>query len=434
MKRDPNKKYLLAVSGGVDSMVMLYTFIANMPTENFAVVTVNHNLRAEGAFDCNFVKQYCTENGVTCFVKSVDVKGYALASGQSIETAARQLRYKAINDVADTYGYDVVCLAHHADDNAETVLLHITRGGGLRGATGMKRLQGRYFRPLLKMSKEEIVNFAHANQIPYVEDKTNADVAYKRNLVRHEVLPALTQINPYAVRALNSFAALAEQEDDYLDSLADVSFVTIENGVASLPVSRFNEFHPVLKARIIRKTMRALGYYKDIEQSHVAMVINLCKTTDGEQSVDLPFSLAARRSYDLLTIYEKRETTHTGDCKIPFVEGEFDFLGQRIVVSDKPPKNDFFLMADKDKFPSDCVIRTRKEGDVFAKFGSGEKKLKDYLIDIKYPQHLRDRLPVVASGKNVYAVFGVQIGEKVKVSPDTENKIYLYVSSSDDVR
>lgn len=427
MKKDNEKKYLLAVSGGIDSMVLLHVFISTMSVKNFAVVTVNHNLRAESAFDCHFVKQYCTENDVACFVKSVDVKGYALATHQSIETAARRLRYKAIDEVADTYGYDVVCLAHHADDNAETVLMHVTRGGGLRGATGMKRNQGRYFRPLLKMTRDEIAAYAVSHRVPYVEDATNADVAYKRNLVRHKVLPALKEINPDAVRAINSFAALAEKEDAYLDSLADDGFVTIKDGVASLSVSALNDFHPVLKARILRKTMRALGYHKDIEQSHVSAIIDLCKTTEGEKKLDLPFSLRAKRSYDTLTIYPKSETPQTGNCVFPFVEGVFDFLGKKLVVSDQPPENDFYLLADKDKFPPDCVIRTRKNGDLFAKFGCGEKKLKDYLIDVKYPQGERDSLPVVASGNRVFAVFGLQIGEKVKITPETEHKIFLYV-------
>ena len=194
MKEKDSQKFLLAVSGGVDSMVMLHTFLQAMPTDKFAVISINHNLRPEGAFDCNFVKQYCQEQGVVFFYKSINVKQFASDAKMSIETAGRQLRYKAIEEVADTYGYDTICLAHHADDNAETVLLHLVRGGGLRGVSGIHRRQGRYFRPLLKYSKQDILNYAEDNQITNVEDKTNTDTQYKRNLVRHNIIPALKEI------------------------------------------------------------------------------------------------------------------------------------------------------------------------------------------------------------------------------------------------
>lgn len=427
MEKNFQKKFLLAVSGGVDSMVMLHMFLNSLPTQSFAVVSVNHNLRPEGAFDCNFVKQYCQENNVVFFAKSVNVTEHALQNKLSIETSARQLRYRAIEEVADTYGYDTVCLAHHAEDNAETVLLHLVRGGGLRGVSGIRRRQGRFFRPLLKLTKEEILQYAHSHNLPYVIDQTNADTIYKRNLVRHEILPKLKEINPSAVQAINSFAYLAQQEDDFLDSLADMTCVSFNqnNTAADIDLDKFNNLNTVLKARVLRKTMRALNYYKDVEQRHLVNVINLTKATDGEAQINLPFGLIARRTYNTLTICPQTKQEQELNLQLPFTVGEFEFGKLTVGVFTAPPDCIPYISVDADKIPKGAVIRTRKPGDRFAKFGSGEKKLKDYLIDIKIPQHLRDSIPIVAYGNTVYAIFGYEISQKAKITDSTKNVLYL---------
>ena len=424
--KNTSNKFLLAVSGGVDSMVMLHMFLQAMPTEKIGVVSVNHNLRPEGAFDCNFVKQYCQEQGVTFFYKSIMVQQYATDAKLSIETAGRQLRYKAIEEVADTYGFDTICLAHHADDNAETVLLHLVRGGGLRGVAGIRRRQGRYFRPLLKYSKKDILNYAEQNQLPYVEDKTNSDTRYKRNLVRHEIIPALQEINPNALFAINAFANIAREEDEFLDGLADISFVHFEENSATIPLQPFKRLHPVLQARVLRKIMRKLGYFKDVEQRHVSDLLKLTRSTNGENKIDLPFGLVARRSYDLLTICPMEEKIPQIEQVLPFMTGEFTLGEVKVGIYDYPPALPH-LKIDADKLPLGAVLRNRKQGDRFAKFGSGEKKLKDYLIDAKVPQHQRDALVVIADENTVYAVFGLEISEKVKITQDTEKILYLAV-------
>lgn len=428
-KQYEDKKFLLAVSGGVDSMVMLDTFIKALPLDKFAVVSVNHNLRPEGAFDCNFVKEYCKERGVRFFEQSVNVMQFAVDAKISIETAARQLRYKVIEEVADLYGYDLICLAHHAEDNAETVLMHLLRGGGLRGVSGIRRCQGRFFRPILKLTKADILRYAEENQIPYVVDKTNSDTAYKRNYVRHEILPRLKELNPNAIQALNNFASLAQEEDEFLDSLVDLDDVKFDQrkNTASFGVTEFNQLPKVLKARFLRKIMRKLGYFKDIEQKHILNITKLCLTTDGESHIDLPFSLIARRSYDTLCICPNNEIKTNEILQLPFGEGIFEFGELKLGVFTTPPQDLFYLTVDKDKIPFGAVVRTRKTGDLFKKFGSGEKKLKDYFIDVKIPQHLRDYLPIIAYGNTVYAVFGCEISDKAKVTPDTKNQLFISI-------
>ena len=424
-----DKKFLLAVSGGVDSMVMLDTLIKAMPLDKFAVVSINHNLRPEGAFDVNFVKEYCKERDVRFFEHSINVMQFAMDAKVSIETAARQLRYKVIEEVADLYGYDYICLAHHAEDNAETVIMHLLRGGGLRGVSGIRRIQGRFFRPILKLTKADILKYAEENQIPYVVDKTNQDTAYKRNYVRHEILPRLKELNPNAVQSLNNFAKLAQEEDEFLDSLVDLNCVKFDQQQksATFDLNDFNQLHKVLKARFLRKVMRMLGYFKDIEQKHILNIFKLCNSTQGESQIDLPFNLIARRSYDTLCICPNT-LNHTKEIlQLPFSQGVFDFGGLKLGVFTTPPQDLFYLSVDKDKIPMGAVIRTRKTGDLFKKFGSGEKKLKDYFIDVKIPQHLRDYVPIVAYDNTVYAVFGCEISDKAKITHDTKNQLFLAI-------
>ena len=228
---DLTAKYALAVSGGVDSMVMLHKFATLLPRPDFFVVTVNHGIRSEAAADCEFVANYCKKLRVDCRVFSVDAPAYSRENKVSLETAARILRY----GIFDKLKCDFVCLAHNACDNAETVLMHVIRGSGSRGAAGIKAQNGRYLRPLLDMSREDIEQYARAHNVPHVEDATNDDVQYSRNFIRWKVMPRLTELNPAAMRNILRFASNVSQDDEYLDSLADVSTVVFTDHLARQP-------------------------------------------------------------------------------------------------------------------------------------------------------------------------------------------------------
>ena len=149
LKIDVTKKYALAVSGGADSMAMLHAFAHHLPRPNFYVVTINHNIRPEGASDCQFVENYCKQLGIECYVFDIDVPTHARENKLSLETSARVLRYQ----IFDKLNCDYVCTAHHSRDHAETVLMHIIRGSGLVGAQGIREYNGKYFRPMLNVTK-----------------------------------------------------------------------------------------------------------------------------------------------------------------------------------------------------------------------------------------------------------------------------------------
>lgn len=409
---DLTKKYALAVSGGVDSMTMLHMFAALSPRPNFYVVTVNHNIRAEAQADCDFVTSYCDSLNVECRIVSVDVPAYADQNKLSEETAARILRYKALDEL----DCDYVCLAHHMGDNAETVLMHILRGSGARGASGIRSLNGKYLRPLLYMTREEIELYAKQNNVPSVFDSTNDETKYTRNFIRKNVLPQLRKLNPNVEQNIVRFAENIAADSDYLDSLVSLANVQFFDGGARIPTADLTVAKP-LAYRLINEVFSRLGVYKDIERTHVEALIGLANGVGGKQ-VNLPFGFTATNDYDFVTVQQAVETT-AQEFEIPFAIGEVSTPLGTVAVSKNPLPDS--LKFDLNSIPKNAVFRGKRQGDNFTKFGGGSKPLRRYLIDKKVPQRLRSQLLLLAADNEVYVIVGLEISDKVKVdgNPDT---------------
>ena len=442
-KLDTTKKYVLAVSGGMDSMCMLHLFAYHKPKLNFSVITVNHGIRSEAASDCKFVADYCRDIGVECVTVCVDVPAYAEAQKLSTETAARILRY----DVFEKLDTDYVCLAHHMSDNAETVLMHMLRGSGANGAEGIREQNGRYIRPLLDMTRDEIFAYVCENNIPYVTDCTNADNTYKRNYLRNEVMPRIKIAYPDAECSIVRFAANIAEDNAYLCSLADIS--TVDFGAnytnARIPITLLTQPLPIAK-RVLYKVFAEMGVYRDIESVHVAAIVDLAKSHGGAK-LDLPFGFVAYNDYTHITLTCMSNddvaneidtkgadnaplTTKSGtlndincDFCVPFSVGVTQTPFGKVVVTHTPTKG--ALRCDLAKIPSDAVVRTMRSGDVFTKFGGGTKPLNRYLIDKKIPQRNRAKLPLIATGNKVLVVCGVEISDEVKIT-DGKDTIYIF--------
>lgn len=404
---DRTKKYALAVSGGADSMVMLHCFASLLPRPDFFVVTINHGIRQEAADDCAFVQEYCKKLNVECRVFCVDAPAYSKENKISLETAARILRYK----VLDEQQCDLVCLAHHSGDNAETILMHLIRGSGAEGACGIRKLSGKYFRPLLSVTKRQIEDYAKANNVPFVQDSTNDDVTYRRNYVRHVILPELKKIVPAVEQNLERFAQNVAADNELLNSLADDSAVTIDGKTAKIPCELLNQPTP-LAYRILKKTFARLGIFYDIESTHLAAICELA-TKCGGKSVDLPFGYVAISDYGTLSI----EPQNAYDCppfEIPFATGETQTpFGQVTVTKEKTPDG---LAVDMNKLPRTAVIRNYRRGDAFTKFGGGTKPLNRYFIDKKIPERKRKTVPIIAIGNVALVVCGVEIADTVRTT------------------
>lgn len=411
---DAAKRYAVAVSGGVDSMVMLH-MLAGMHLPNLFVATVNHGIRPEAQADCSFVAEYCRQLGVPCSVFGVDVPAYAVANKLSTETAARILRYR----VLDGLDCDYVCLAHNADDNAETVLMHILRGSGAKGACGMQAASGRYLRPLLEFSRADIEQYAAEHNVPHVEDATNSDTHYTRNFVRHNVMPLLQQINPAAKQNILRFANNIARDDALLTEQASrlLAQVRFDDGGAHIP-------QPLLDSgnyRLLEMVFGKLGVHCDVEQVHYRDVTALAHNVGGKR-VDLPFGLAAYNDYDCVTVCPADQPMQYL-FRIPFAVGATQTPLGCAQVSAQPLEG--ALRADISKLPAGAEFRTRRQGDMFTKFGGGTKPLNRYLIDKKVPARVRDSLVLIACGSEVFAILGVEISEKLRVEGRTPHFIAL---------
>ncbi len=413
---DNTKKYALAVSGGIDSMVMLHLFANHPAKPNFFVATINHNIREEGKEDCNFVAKYCQSLGVECKIFSIDVPTHARENKLSLETSARILRYQ----VLERLSCDYVCLAHHQSDNAETVLMHILRGSGANGAQGIRQYNGKFFRPLLEWEKGKIQWYANNYQVPFVTDKTNNDVTYTRNYLRNKVFPLLNTLVPTAEQNILKFAERIQQDDQFICSLANIDEVVFADSQAQIPLKLFDQPKPIV-CRILKKVFDKLGIHYDIESCHYDAIISLAQNVGGKK-IYLPFDMIAVNDYTSLTVYKQQPRAYQEQWTIPFAVGSTKTPVGVVEVSQSPSFG--ALKLDLDAIPSTAVFRCRQTGDTFTKFGGGTKLLKDYLIDKKIPQRMRDDLVLVADGNKVLAICNVEISNDVKT---TQNSNTYYI-------
>lgn len=409
---DMSKTYALAVSGGIDSMVMLHMFATATPRPNFFAVTVNHNLRKEASADCAFVVDYCNKLEVECKVFSVDVPGYCKAMKVSEETGARLLRLGVLNCL----DVDWVCTAHHADDNAETVLMHLIRGSGAYGSEGIRRESGKFLRPLLNMTRADIVAYAEANGVPHVYDITNGEVKYTRNFLRHKVIPLLCQLNENAPSNITRFAENIAEDNAYLESLADISAVKFGGSRAEIPSYLLLQPKPIAY-RVLRKVFAKMNIWYDIEKRHFDALIDLADNFGGKR-ISLPFEIVAFNDYDRITLIKDEKDVSVA-FEILFSKGIAQLpTGTVNVSAEKSPR---CLMFDMNKMPATAVFRTARSGDVFRKFGGGgTKPLNRYFIDKKIPARNRNKLLLVADGNNVLIICGVEIADSIKVDENSD--------------
>ena len=418
----PNQTVAVAVSGGSDSMALLNYMLSSAKKYHFSVVAINveHGIRGESSKnDSNFVKDYCAKAGVPLFCYEVDSLKKAKDEKLSIEQSARALRYECFYDAITSGKCDLVATAHHQSDNAETILFNLFRGTGLSGVTGIaKNLDGKIIRPFLGVKKSEITEYIRKNAIPFVKDETNDCDDYTRNSIRHNVIPKILEIFPEAESSISRFAKIAELENDFIEQTVTTATKFFDERVEiALPQ------HPAIISRAVIIALRHLGVEKDWEKAHIDQAIKLLGQKNGDK-VDLKDGVKIIKEYDKLVLYRENKSETP---EIPFSIGEHLFSGQpikiEIVNSAKNLKDGFF--ADANKIPKTAVIRTKKDGDVFTKFGGGTKKLCDYLTDKKIPQRVRNCLPLLADGKVILAVFGVSVSEKIKVDDNTKTIIKL---------
>ncbi len=404
-----DKKICIALSGGGDSVALLHYFYRNAAKYGICLSAVNceHGIRGENSLkDTAFVKNLCEKWNIPLYTYAALCLSLAKENKVSVETAARNFRYACFEELLQSSKVDFIATAHHQGDNAETVLFNLCRGASLTGMGGICERKG-YIRPLLSTPKSEIEKYLTENGLKYCHDETNDDTTITRNALRLKILPALEQIIPNAAAGITRFSALAREDDALLYELA-LPLVTFAGGVFKIT---FSDKKPIFY-RAALSALKRMGVEKDYTLVHLNALYALQTANNGER-VSLPQDIVGVREYDGVALYRPESKA---DEELPFGLGSFDLGGVSfsVIPREKMLKQGHGYI-NLYKIPSSAVFRTREEGDIFTKFGGGTKKLKDYLIDKKIPRRTRDKLIVLADGKDVLAIVGLEISDKVKV-------------------
>ncbi len=423
----PKERVLVALSGGADSTALLLSLnklCSEGKIGGLFAAHLNHGIRGESALrDQRFCAALCGRLSIPFNTETVDAPAYAKESGQSLEQAAREMRYAYLERSRIRFQADVIATAHHQDDQAETLLLHLIRGSGLTGLCGMQPRNGAVIRPLLGVSREEIMSFLHESGEAYCEDETNADNAALRNRVRHELMPALRTYNPAIAQTLGKTAELIARDEALLTSLANEAEEVISLG-EGLDRRALCEMEEPIASRIVRKRIyTACGM---VTEADIRRVLALLPAQTGTE-IELHGRVSAWTDAQVLRIGEHPDTA---EYKVPFVpEGETvtprgTFISGR-ASNWKKPENGYEAYLDLEKLPKDLVVRSRREGDRFYPLGApGERKLSDVLTDKKIAKEMRD-MPLLCHENEVYYAAGLTISQRAKVTPDTREILHI---------
>lgn len=426
----------VALSGGADSMALLHMLMTLRASWslNLSAIHIHHGLRQASDDEEVFVKTYCKENNIPLLTKQVDLTPM-IGEGMSVEMAAREARYSVFGQYASDHNC-LIALGHHMDDQAETVLLNLLRGTGVQGLKGMLPQRGCYIRPLLKVSKEELLAYCDRYNIPFVTDESNDSRVYRRNYLRHDVLPLLEkEVQPKIVAHLSKTAEILREEDAYMEALT-VSFMAfvVQNKGSNVVIdlALLNKQPKVMKRRLCRKALGlCIEDLRNVNFSHIEQMIHLGDGNHTGKCCHLPDGWQFRSSYNEGFI-ELRPEALSDEASIEEVDisklieghslirGAFEFKVIKGRKAADYPKEDYTKWFDYDKIGTNLVLRTRAPGDYITLGGEGfKKKLKDYLIDTKVPRFERGRIPLIALGQEVVWLVGYRINETYKVSETT---------------
>jgi tRNA(Ile)-lysidine synthase len=397
----------------------------------------NHGIRAEAGEDERFVAAACERLGVKLSAGRADVPALARASGVSVEVAGREARHAFFRDAMRERGLSRLALAHHRDDQAETVLLRLVRGAGTAGLGAMAPAEeSGIVRPLLCVGRADIRKYCEENNIAWREDATNADRSIPRNLVRREVMPLLGELNPSAADALCRAAELLREDEDFLTREAEKALEGAEarpGGGLSVAAGRLAALHPALKTRALRLLLARAGLEKDVERVNISAVCALLGEGMTGRRVDLDGGFAAlREAEDIVIVPGLPEAPAYAPAPLR-IPGETHACGGVFrceVLGSAPPDYTshpaHIQYLDLDALPANAVARGRLPGDRFRPLNApGGRKLKECLIDKKLPRWGRDALPLVASGPDVLWAVGLAIADSVKITGKTRRVLKI---------
>lgn len=469
----PGEHIIVGVSGGADSMCLLEVLrrFAEKESWKITAVHVHHGIRGQEADeDEQFVEQFCRQRGVSYESRHFQVPLEAGLAGEGEEEAGRRLRYQAFEEIRQRLGADKIALAHHRDDQAETVLFHLIRGSGLKGLCGMQPVNGNKIRPLLNVRKKEICCYLEAFGISWRTDQSNFSEQYARNHLRLRILPLLEQVNAGAAENISRAAGHLSETEEYMRKQTEEAAIRLglcrKEGIWKKEPLYIGKKEYEQEAYLIRKRVlydglcSIAGSRKDLQECHVLSIDGLFSKQAGKRIL-LPYGMQARRdSFGVwlerrcgelaetveMPLFSRAERMQvpggtgknsqgfllSGRKKMPkqgkILEWKLFYQEKNAII----PKNNYTKWFDYDKISCAALFRTRRAGDWFVMDSSGRrKKLKQYFIDEKIPSKQRETTLLLVDGSHVIWIVGGRISEEYKVREATRMVLELRIVSDE---
>lgn len=445
---------ITGVSGGADSVCLLHILnkLKNKFSFSIVVVHIEHGIRGvESELDARFVENIAMEYNLKYRQYSYEVRKIAKEYRLSEEEAGRKVRYEAFMKALYEFNANKIAVAHNQQDNAETMLMNLFRGSGLQGMGGIVPVRDQIIRPLLCLNRNEIENYLKKEGIVYRTDRTNLLEDYTRNKIRNRIMPYITQeINLKAVEHMAQTANQMQEVYQYVEEQAQIAFykcVQLGEGIVEIPIDLFQKENNFIQKQMIRLAIQYLIHQlKDISSVHIKNIYELTEKSVNK-TVDLPYSLVAKRTYKSIIIthrqnIRKEKVKKSEDLNMIIqVPGTYQLEDDKIeiefsLIEEKNfkknliiPEKRYTKWLDCDRINSALQIRHRQPGDyIMINENFGKKKLKDYFIEQKIPREDRQNIVLLADGSHILWIIGYRISEYYKVTNTTKNILKVQVN------
>lgn len=452
--RDPHKalgiseteSILVALSGGADSTALLYMMCVCREKSNFRLCAahVNHNIRTEqynneAARDESFCRELCNRLGIELFVLDADIPALAAEQGESTETVARHIRYSFFAKTMREQNIKILLTAHNADDNLETQIFNLCRGCGAQGISGIPPMRefpegdGIIFRPLLSLTKAEIISYCEDNSLEFVSDSTNFETEYTRNRIRAKIIPELVDIFENPQTASQRLSAAISEDVDFINSEARSVYDSFDNG--HIPLKVFNSLHIALRRRIL-----CMGFAEvsaaTLEAVHLNSLVELTKKAVPHSSISLPDGISAKIEQDCI-IFDKKSSavTQSYEIKLDYGINKIEHTDFAVCICDGSCQDILNIDGQiyklytsakvKNIKTSSLYARSRREGDIIHS-GKMTKKLKKLMCDKKVPLSERGSLPVITECDEIIYAPLCAVCDRVNAKTDYQVKISIY--------
>jgi len=430
------EKVVLGVSGGADSIAMLYAFneLIDYGLE-IIVAHLNHGIREDEAKrDSDFVKETAKSLGLTFVYGEVDTLKFKEESALSLEDAARTLRYKFFNQVMNKHYATKIATAHTMDDQAETVLMRLLRGSGSKGLSGIPPVSNSIVRPLIDTSRSEVEEYLRSKKVEWVEDTTNESMEFLRNRVRHNLLVELESYNPQIKETLSRTADILRAEEEFISKEALKHFGDIFSPNKSELIGDLKHYRNIdksLRFSLLRLAIEKIaGSLKNISSVHIVSADDFLLSDAASGEVELPQGTVMVKGYDIFLVTKKseleREFSYTiqtaGKWSFPEFEVELSIL--KTDTLDENDESVAYFDPETVKFP--LQVRNFNPGDRFSPLGmTTSKKLQDYFTDIKLPQFLRSRVPIFICSGEIMWLGGIRLDNRFKITDKNKEVLML---------